>query len=96
MTIRKILPAAATALMLLPSLAMAQEADVTPPNEEIGYIFTTFMFLVAGFLESTRDNSTESSLSLGLLSQVVFALRCSGREVERYESGEDHNQHRQE
>ena len=50
MTIRKILPAAATALMLLPSLAMAQEADVTPPNEEIGYIFTTFMFLVAGFL----------------------------------------------
>ncbi|MFO7853655.1 MAG: ammonium transporter [Paracoccaceae bacterium] len=30
--------------------ALAQEADVTPPNEEIGFIFTTFMFLIAGFL----------------------------------------------
>jgi len=40
---------------LLPLAAMAQEAteivtDVTPPMEEVGYIFTTFMFLVAGFL----------------------------------------------
>ncbi|MDQ2090637.1 ammonium transporter [Marimonas arenosa] len=40
----------AAAVMTLPTLAMAQEADVTPPNEEIGYIFTTFMFLVTGFL----------------------------------------------
>ena len=43
-----LLPAAA-----MPELAMAQEAaaaDTTPPNAEIGYIFTTFMFLVAGFL----------------------------------------------
>jgi Amt family ammonium transporter len=38
------------ALVLLPSLGLAQEADVTPPNSEIGFIFTTFMFLVAGFL----------------------------------------------
>ncbi|MCV2881645.1 ammonium transporter [Actibacterium sp. XHP0104] len=30
--------------------ALAQEADMTPPTGEIGYIFTTFMFLVAGFL----------------------------------------------
>ncbi|MGE4325251.1 MAG: ammonium transporter [Pseudodonghicola sp.] len=42
--------AAAAALIALPSLGLAQEADVTPPNGEIGYIFTTFMFLVTGFL----------------------------------------------
>ncbi|MBN8294613.1 ammonium transporter [Rhodobacter sp. NTK016B] len=29
---------------------VAVEVDMTPPNEEIGYILTTFMFLVAGFL----------------------------------------------
>ncbi|MDK3016655.1 ammonium transporter [Pseudodonghicola flavimaris] len=40
----------AAALIALPSLGLAQEADVTPPNAEIGYIFTTFMFLVTGFL----------------------------------------------
>jgi ammonium transporter, Amt family len=40
----------AAALIALPSLGLAQEADVTPPMEEIGYIFTTFMFLVTGFL----------------------------------------------
>jgi Amt family ammonium transporter len=40
--------AAPLALIALP--ALAQEADVTPPNAEIGYIFTTFMFLVTGFL----------------------------------------------
>ncbi|WP_137702666.1 ammonium transporter [Marimonas lutisalis] len=40
----------AAALIALPGLAGAQEADVTPPNGEIGYIFTTFMFLVTGFL----------------------------------------------
>ncbi|MGD9864694.1 MAG: ammonium transporter [Pseudodonghicola sp.] len=42
--------AAAAALIALPTLGLAQEADVTPPNGEIGYIFTTFMFLVTGFL----------------------------------------------
>ncbi|GHG85066.1 ammonium transporter [Pseudodonghicola xiamenensis] len=42
--------AAAAALIALPTLGLAQEADVTPPNSEIGYIFTTFMFLVTGFL----------------------------------------------
>lgn len=40
--------AASVALIATP--ALAQEADVTPPNAEIGFIFTTFMFLVAGFL----------------------------------------------
>ncbi|KAA2312552.1 ammonium transporter [Pseudooceanicola sediminis] len=40
----------AAALIALPSLGLAQEADTTPPIEEIGYIFTTFMFLVTGFL----------------------------------------------
>lgn len=42
--------APAAALIALPTLGLAQEPDVTPPNEEIGYIFTTFMFLVTGFL----------------------------------------------
>ncbi|QIZ80801.1 ammonium transporter [Thalassovita gelatinovora] len=40
----------AAALIALPSLGLAQEADVTPPNEEIGYILNTFLFLVTGFL----------------------------------------------
>lgn len=42
--------AAATAIGAVPALGFAQEADTTPMNEEIGYIFTTFMFLVTGFL----------------------------------------------
>ncbi|WP_425097850.1 ammonium transporter [Tropicibacter sp. S64] len=42
--------APAALLVALPTLGLAQDADVTPPNEEIGYIFTTFMFLVTGFL----------------------------------------------
>jgi ammonium transporter, Amt family len=43
---------AAAALMALPSLGLAQEAaaDTTPLNAEIGFILTTFMFLVAGVL----------------------------------------------
>ncbi len=49
MKLMKILPVAA-ALMALPTLGLAQEVDMTPPNDEIGYILTTFMFLVAGFL----------------------------------------------
>jgi Amt family ammonium transporter len=36
-------------LMTLPSLASAQAAE-TPTLEDIGFIFNTFMFLVAGFL----------------------------------------------
>ena len=40
----------ATVLIAGPSLALAQEADVTPPMAEVGFIFTTFMFLVSGFL----------------------------------------------
>ena len=38
---------AATAVLALPTLALAQDADITPPHAEIGYILTTFMFLVA-------------------------------------------------
>ncbi len=49
MRLMKFIPVAAGAA-LLPALAMAQEADMTPPNEEIGFILTTFMFLVTGFL----------------------------------------------
>lgn len=49
MKLMKILPVA-VALMALPTLGLAQAVDVTPPNDEIGYILTTFMFLVAGFL----------------------------------------------
>ncbi|WP_226779777.1 ammonium transporter [Oceaniglobus trochenteri] len=51
MKLSKILPL--VALLALPTAAIAQEAaaaDVTPPMGEIGYIFTTFMFLVTGFL----------------------------------------------
>ena len=40
----------AAALVALPGLGLAQAADTTPTNAEIGFIFTTFMFLVAGFL----------------------------------------------
>jgi len=41
---------AAAALVALPMAGLAQEADTTPTNADIGFIFTTFMFLVAGFL----------------------------------------------
>ena len=44
-----LIPAVA-AVTLLPSLGLAQDADTTPTNADIGFIFTTFMFLVAGFL----------------------------------------------
>jgi len=49
MKFTKYLPLAAAAAML-PTLAIAQEADTTPTNEEIGFILTTFMFLVTGVL----------------------------------------------
>ena len=39
-----------TALIALPQMGLAQEADTTPTNADIGFIFTTFMFLVSGFL----------------------------------------------
>lgn len=39
-----------TAFALLPAAAMAQDAEVLPVSAEIGFIFNTFMFLVAGFL----------------------------------------------
>ncbi len=48
-TLKRSLPAVAV-LLALPALGLAQEADTTPTNAEIGFIFTTFMFLVAGFL----------------------------------------------
>ncbi|MCW1931535.1 ammonium transporter [Pararhodobacter zhoushanensis] len=54
MNLKKILPLAALVavvpLALYAQDAAVAEVDVTPPNEEIGYIFTTFMFLVTGFL----------------------------------------------
>ncbi len=34
----------------LPAAAMAQDAEVVPLSAEVGFIFNTFMFLVAGFL----------------------------------------------
>ena len=40
----------AAVLLALPQLAAAQEVDATPLNADIGFIFTTFMFLVSGFL----------------------------------------------
>ncbi len=42
--------AALSALVALPAFGQDAAADTTPLNEEVGYIFTTFMFLVTGFL----------------------------------------------
>ncbi len=39
-----------TALLALPGTGLAQAADTTPTHDDIGFIFTTFMFLVSGFL----------------------------------------------
>jgi Amt family ammonium transporter len=49
MTLFKTLPLAA-ALVALPTLGLAQEADTTPTNADIGFILNTFMFLVMGVL----------------------------------------------
>lgn len=49
MKLRNLLSLAAVAVMA-PALGMAQEVDITPTNGDVGYIFTTFMFLVTGFL----------------------------------------------
>ena len=38
------------ASIALPQMCLAQESDATPINADIGFIFTTFMFLVSGFL----------------------------------------------
>ena len=40
----------AAAATLLPAAAMAQDAEVLPLITDVGFIFNTFMFLVAGFL----------------------------------------------
>ncbi len=40
----------AAALLALPQLAVVQEAYTTPQNTDVGFIFTTFMFLISGFL----------------------------------------------
>jgi ammonium transporter, Amt family len=40
----------AAAATLLPAAAIAQDAEVLPLSTEVGFIFNTFMFLVAGFL----------------------------------------------
>ena len=37
-------------LLFLPQAVFAQDPDTTPVNSDIGFIFTTFMFLVSGFL----------------------------------------------
>jgi Amt family ammonium transporter len=42
--------AAGAALIAMPSLGLAQEVDTTPTNADIGFILTTFMFLVMGVL----------------------------------------------
>ncbi len=39
-----------TVAFLLPVTGVAQGTDQTPPSDEIGYIFNTFMFLVTGVL----------------------------------------------
>ncbi|MEP3332718.1 ammonium transporter [Sedimentitalea sp.] len=42
--------ATAAALIALPTLGLAQEADTTPTNADIGFILTTFMFIMMGVL----------------------------------------------
>ncbi|MBD3664849.1 ammonium transporter [Sulfitobacter aestuariivivens] len=48
MKLTRYIPLAAA--IAVPSMGLAQDADTTPTNADIGFIFTTFMFLVAGFL----------------------------------------------
>lgn len=49
MTLLKTIPVAA-ALVALPTLGFAQDADTTPTNADIGFILNTFMFLMMGVL----------------------------------------------
>ena len=49
MKLSKTLPVVA-ALAALPTMGLAQDAEVLPVSAEVGFIFNTFMFLVAGFL----------------------------------------------
>ncbi|TDT73769.1 ammonium transporter [Litoreibacter halocynthiae] len=48
MKLTHLLPAAT--LIALPTTGFAQDAETLPVSAEIGFIFNTFMFLVAGFL----------------------------------------------
>ncbi|SFD02360.1 ammonium transporter [Tropicimonas isoalkanivorans] len=72
------------ALIALPSLGMAQEAaeaaeavaDTTPPMEEIGYIMTTFMFLVTGFLVMWMGAGF-SMLEAGLVRQKNVTMQLT-------------------
>ncbi|MBF9032543.1 ammonium transporter [Rhodobacterales bacterium HKCCE3408] len=51
MKIKSLLPLGlAAAAVLLPAMGYAQDVDDTPPMEEVGFILTSFMFLVTGFL----------------------------------------------
>ncbi len=49
MRISNLIPMVAAAA-LLPTLGVAQDAAIQPSNEEIGFILTTFMFIVTGVL----------------------------------------------
>ena len=49
MKLTRTLPVVA-ALAALPTMGLAQDAEVLPISSEVGFIFNTFMFLVAGFL----------------------------------------------
>ncbi|WP_298259073.1 ammonium transporter [uncultured Litoreibacter sp.] len=49
MKLSKTLPIVA-ALTALPTMGLAQDAEILPVTAEVGFIFNTFMFLVAGFL----------------------------------------------
>ncbi|WP_090270657.1 ammonium transporter [Thalassovita taeanensis] len=68
--------ALAAALIAVPSLGLAQEADMTPPTGEIGYIFTTFMFLVTGFLVMWMGAGF-SMLEAGLVRQKNVTMQLT-------------------
>ena len=69
----------AAAVVALPSLGLAQDAvveiDVTPPNAEIGYILTTFMFLVCGFLVMFMGAGF-AMLEAGLVRSKNVTMQC--------------------
>ena len=65
------------ALALGPDAALAQEAEALPPTaDEIGFILTTFMFLVAGFLVMWMAAGF-AMLEAGLVRTKNVAMQCT-------------------
>ncbi|WP_116133047.1 ammonium transporter [Tropicimonas sp. IMCC34043] len=76
MKLSRFLPILAMAAAVLPAAAFAQDVDMTPPNEEIGFILTTFMFLVTGFLVMWMGAGF-SMLEAGLVRQKNVTMQLT-------------------